>query len=243
MSNLLINESPLVVLPSLAVAVGVDKALVLQQIQYWINQQGSGKNIGGEVWIWNTYSQWVTQFPFWTERKIMRLMTELKNDGLVKVKRFNRSNYDNTNFYTINLESLSKLVKTDTTPIGSINTTPEGSLNTTPSGSITATPGGSIYKGTETTTENTTENGFTLFWKDYPNKTNKEQAVKSWKRLTAKNKKLAHEKLNSFIVGLPEFQRPVKLHASTYLNNKRWEDESHSEQSSNQDAAWNGARI
>jgi len=35
-SSLLINESPLQVLPSLAVLVGLNEAIVLQQTHYWI---------------------------------------------------------------------------------------------------------------------------------------------------------------------------------------------------------------
>ena len=45
MSNLLIEEPPLQVLPSLALAVGLNEAIILQQMHYWlkIKQQASDK--------------------------------------------------------------------------------------------------------------------------------------------------------------------------------------------------------
>lgn len=67
---------------------------------------------------------------------------------------------------------------------------------------------------------------FDAFWKDYPNKVNKVKARKSWLKLTEKEKGLAHDKLKAFIANLPDFQRGdnFNLHASTYLNQKRWTD-------------------
>lgn len=48
-SSLLINEAPLQVLPSLAVALkNINEAIMLQQIQYWLqNQKMSIKGVSG----------------------------------------------------------------------------------------------------------------------------------------------------------------------------------------------------
>ena len=37
MSRLLINENPLQVLPTLAVKIGLNEAMILQQMHYWLN--------------------------------------------------------------------------------------------------------------------------------------------------------------------------------------------------------------
>ncbi|MDQ1000403.1 hypothetical protein QFZ28_000803 [Neobacillus niacini] len=37
MSTLLINEAPLMIVPSLAVKIGMNEAVVLQQIHYWLS--------------------------------------------------------------------------------------------------------------------------------------------------------------------------------------------------------------
>ena len=36
MSRLLIKESPVMIIPSLAVKIGLNEAVVLQQIHYWL---------------------------------------------------------------------------------------------------------------------------------------------------------------------------------------------------------------
>ena len=38
MSNLLIHEEPLLVLPGLASRIGLNEAIFLQQIHYWLNR-------------------------------------------------------------------------------------------------------------------------------------------------------------------------------------------------------------
>ena len=42
MSRLLINEPPLIVLPSLAKEIGLNEAIIVQQIQYWLSAPGGG---------------------------------------------------------------------------------------------------------------------------------------------------------------------------------------------------------
>jgi hypothetical protein len=61
MSTLLINEAPLMIVPSLAVEIGLNEAVVLQQIHYWLNI--SKHKIKGKKWVYNTYEDWQKQFP------------------------------------------------------------------------------------------------------------------------------------------------------------------------------------
>ncbi|WP_249366800.1 hypothetical protein [Neobacillus rhizophilus] len=37
MSKLLINENPVMIIPSLAVKIGLNEAVILQQIHYWVH--------------------------------------------------------------------------------------------------------------------------------------------------------------------------------------------------------------
>ena len=64
MSSLLIDEHPLVVLPSLAKEIGLNEAIMLQQIHFWISKRKHLK--GGKHWVYNTYDGWADQFPFWS---------------------------------------------------------------------------------------------------------------------------------------------------------------------------------
>jgi hypothetical protein len=84
-TNLLIDDEPLQVLPKLAVSMGLDEAIVIQQLHYWLNpRRKSGKVIGGRRWIYNTYKEWrETNFPFWSEIHIKRLFLNLEKSGVI----------------------------------------------------------------------------------------------------------------------------------------------------------------
>lgn len=102
--NYLINESPLVLLPSLATVIGLNEALVLQQMQYWLNK--SDKVVDGRAWVYNTYEEWCEQFPFWSKITIKRTILNLESKGLVISANHNKAKFDKTKWYTINYSKL-----------------------------------------------------------------------------------------------------------------------------------------
>ncbi len=81
--SLLIKEPPLQVLPSLAVRIGLNEAIVVQQLHYFLQGTGNGKTIDGEKWIFNTYEEWRFVFPFWSTRTIERIFEQLETMNLV----------------------------------------------------------------------------------------------------------------------------------------------------------------
>jgi DnaD/phage-associated family protein len=105
-SVLLINEPPLQVLPSLAVAIGLNEAIAVQQVHYWI---GLSKNIrDGRVWVFKTYPEWKEEFPFWSENTIGRIIRKLEEDGiLISTDTYNAIATDRTKWYSIDYDSLS----------------------------------------------------------------------------------------------------------------------------------------
>ena len=107
MSKLLIEEEPLQVLPSLALEVGLDCAIFLQQLHYWLRK--SRNEHDGERWVYNTLTEWQAQFPFWSPRTIQRIADQLTKRGLIKVRKLNKQNWDRTNWYTINYDAVNKL--------------------------------------------------------------------------------------------------------------------------------------
>jgi hypothetical protein len=107
MSKLLLDESPLLVFPSLAQKIGLNESIVLQQIHYWI--MASNHNINGENWIYATYEQLQNQFTWWSIKTIQRTLTNLKDAGLLKVNNFNKKKYDKTNWYAIDYEKFNNL--------------------------------------------------------------------------------------------------------------------------------------
>jgi len=104
----LIDDYPLLVLPNLAKAIGLNEAIFLQQLHYWLNT--SIHTFEGQRWIYNTASAWAEQFPFWSEKTIRRTVNKLKEQNLIETTpRFNKKNYDKTNWFTINYQSVAKL--------------------------------------------------------------------------------------------------------------------------------------
>ncbi len=107
-SRLLISEPPLLVLPSLAVLVGLNEALFLQQLHYWLLQ--SGKERDGRRWIYNTYDEWHGQLPFWSVRTIRRIVGELEGKDLVlSTTSYNAQKVDQTKWYTLDYAELDRL--------------------------------------------------------------------------------------------------------------------------------------
>lgn len=97
-NNLLIDEYPLLVLPSLAVAIGLNEAIALQQIHYWINNPKGGVHINGERWVYNTYEDWQKDnFPFWSVRTVQRVFARLEEIGLIVSMQ--KAEYDRKKYY------------------------------------------------------------------------------------------------------------------------------------------------
>lgn len=108
MSNLLINEPPLQVLPSLARVIGLNEAIMLQQVHYWLHHARVKHD--GRMWIYKTFEEWQEQdFSFWSTRTIKRIATNLVEMGLLLVKKLANNSFDRVNHYTINYEKLAEL--------------------------------------------------------------------------------------------------------------------------------------
>ena len=125
MSVLLIDEPPLQVLPSLAVAIGLNEALILQQIHYWVGQKkrapenykSSFKH--GEFWVYNSVPQWNVQFPFWGDNTIRRALTSLREQGLLVAAQLADDKHDKTLWYRIDYAKLEALTSIRHEPRGS----------------------------------------------------------------------------------------------------------------------------
>ena len=107
MSKLLINENPMVILPTLAQKIGLNEAIVIQQIHYWL--VSSKHVIDGKKWIYNTYKDWNIQFEFWGIKTIERTIRSLEKLGYLQSANHNRSKQDRTKWYSIDYEKLAEL--------------------------------------------------------------------------------------------------------------------------------------
>ncbi len=107
-SKLLLDDYPILILPTLATTIGLNEAIILQQIHYWL--QKSLNWHFEKPWVYNTYEEWKEQFPFWSVSTIKRTISNLENSDIVESRSdFNKMKIDKTKWYTINYDKLNKI--------------------------------------------------------------------------------------------------------------------------------------
>lgn len=86
-----------------AKCVGVEGAVMINNIQYWIikNKANEKHFYNGKYWTYNTLDAFTKLFPFWSKRQIERILNNLKKDGYIEDGNFNKVGYDRTKWYTL----------------------------------------------------------------------------------------------------------------------------------------------
>lgn len=108
---LLIDEPPLQVLPSLATAIGLNRAIILQQLHYCLRLPPPRVyEREGRRWVRNTYANWKKyHFPFWDDATIKRHFLGLEEDGLVISRQYDMGRGAGDKFYSIDYERLREI--------------------------------------------------------------------------------------------------------------------------------------
>ncbi|MCE5678820.1 DnaD domain protein [Staphylococcus pseudintermedius] len=123
MNKLLIDDYPIQVLPKLAETIGLNEAIILQQIHYWLNN--SNHRYDEKKWIYNSYPEWQKQFPFWSLMTIKRAIYSLEKQELLIVGNYNKAKFDKTKWYSINYHTLESMIRpsyqNDTTSVSKRN--------------------------------------------------------------------------------------------------------------------------
>lgn len=105
----LIDEAPLLVLPTLAVVVGLNEAIILQQSNFWMNLYGQPRN--GRKWFWKTQVRWEQDFPFWSGPTIRRAIENVETRKLLlSTDLWNTRGGDRTKWYSVDTEAVNALV-------------------------------------------------------------------------------------------------------------------------------------
>lgn len=106
--KLLIDDQPLQVLPSLAKAIGLNEAIFLQQLHYFLRI--SKNRADGRSWVYNTIKDWQAEFSFWSLKTVQRTIESLESMGLVlSTDKFNKIKMDKTKWYSIDYDKLSEI--------------------------------------------------------------------------------------------------------------------------------------
>lgn len=99
---------------SLAVTLGLNESIMLQQIHFLIeSNKRAGRNFqDGRYWTYNTYNQWYEMYPFFGSiTTVKRVILSLENKGVLLTGSYNKMSRDRKKWYTIDYEKLSKLTE------------------------------------------------------------------------------------------------------------------------------------
>lgn len=113
MATILPNDRCLILGPRLAAKIGLNEAILLQQLQYWIDK--SKNLVNGHIWVYRTYDQWAQEFPFWCRRTIASILKNLKEKNLIIIGQFSQDKSDRTIWYRLNKEQVDKLINENCT--------------------------------------------------------------------------------------------------------------------------------
>ena len=234
--SLLISEPPLIVLPSLARLVGLNEAIILQQVHYWLQRSSNIKD--GHRWVYNSYPNWYKQMPVWKSETTMRTaFKRLEKQGLLITANYNKAGFDKTKWYRIDYDKLSSLE----------NKLPSAKNWQTTSQNLADGTAKNWQTNTKRLPENTAENNnkhsashsnalsvsqieeeFEVVWSKYPNKKGKRQAFnhyKAWRKSSAKHtNEYLLERLKKYLTYCQQNNWYHPMNGSTWFNG-RFDDE------------------
>ena len=213
MNNLLIDDYPILVLPKLATEIGLNEAIVLQQMHYWLKK--SNHNYDGRRWIYNSFPEWQKHFPFWSVMTIKRAVYSLEKQDLLHVGNYNKAKFDKTKWYSINYGKLEDVKRpsyqNDTTSVSKRNdgVYQNDTTNTRDYTDIT----------TETTNNNILSGNPTVSripYKEIVDYLN-EKTGKNFKHKTAKTRKFIEARWNQDF-RLDDFKKVIDVKTDEWLN-------------------------
>lgn len=108
--NRLTADTPILILPSLALEFGIVEAAFLQQLHYHAQQTQYGLLHQGHRWIYNTLEQWQAQLACWSVATIERAIAHLKKLGIIVIDKLGNHKSNRTNYYRIEYSTIVHLV-------------------------------------------------------------------------------------------------------------------------------------
>lgn len=82
---------------------GMEEAVILYNIRFWImKNEANGKLFyNGKTWTYNSAKAFKDLFPYFTERKINRVLNKLVEEGAIIKGEFNENPWDRTSWYAL----------------------------------------------------------------------------------------------------------------------------------------------
>ena len=89
--------------PDIAEAYGVNEAIILYNIAFWVDKNEKNENnfFEGRYWTYNSTKAYKKQFPYMSERTIQRVIKNLIDNGIILSGNFSSNLRDRTHYYTL----------------------------------------------------------------------------------------------------------------------------------------------
>jgi hypothetical protein len=95
----------------MAELIGIEAAILFNQIKYWISKCGRDiDNLDGK-WIYNSLAEWHKQFRYWSMYKLRKTIKSLEDLGLIKSIKVNARKWNHTKWYTVDYNKYKNLLK------------------------------------------------------------------------------------------------------------------------------------
>jgi len=186
-----------------AVKYGMEKAVILQNMRFWLDKnKANGTNLhDGYYWTYNSAEAFFKLFPYFKSAKVIqRLLKSMVEDGLLLASNYNKKGYDRTKWYSMpeycaesfDTSHCSKMTngldKNDQCngqecPMDCSKMTNAMVKNDQPIPDINTDSKPDVKTDTNTSVNSDSswiEESFEAFYGSYPNKKGKGQAQKTW---------------------------------------------------------------
>jgi hypothetical protein len=112
----LLDEEPISFYPNAAVVFGVNEAIVLQQIYFYMNinrKKKSNRHLrDGKWWVYNSYQQWIDEhFPWLSLRGLQTVILGLEKCGVILSMQGVENPRDRRKWYTIDLDTMHTIIQ------------------------------------------------------------------------------------------------------------------------------------
>lgn len=208
----------------IAKAYGVKEAVLIQNLYFWIikNEANGRHYYEGRNWTYNSLSALEKLFPYFTRKQLRTVIGNCVAKGAVIKGNFNKKGYDKTNWFALSEEVLRVYESCAQTDTGYAR------MGTAYAQTGTPIPDSKPYSKPDIETR------FERFWKAYPKKKAKGDALKAFSKLKA------DDQLLEIILSALGRQKQSKdwlkeegkyiPYPATWLSGRRWEDEDGTEE-------------
>ena len=215
---------------------GVEKAVILYNLRFWLEKnRASNKNLhDGYYWTYNSAKAFAVLFPYYTARKIERLLRQMENDGLILSGNYNKAGYDRTKWYSMPEFSLGSLDNSQSPNMeNAISKSEECNLqncsmespNMENAISKSEAPIPDINTDDKPDINTDANDGieFDDFWNAYGKKVDTAKCKAKWKKLTTEQHKEIMANVFDYVAANSDKQ--YRKNPLTYLNGQCWLDE------------------